>query len=373
MNWIKLLIINFVLILIFFFSLDLTHSNIIPKKIETKEENKKAWNEILEKRKKYRVKHDVYHHDLKKSFIGEGIWYRNEHEMCTNMFAFKISCKDDSQQTQIYDIAFIGDSFTEAVDMSYEQSFVGLVDKKFSNLKVANLGVVSYSPTIYLSKINYLLKEGLKIKHLIVMVDISDIQDDAIFYKLDNENNVLERDVSSYIRRTENKKNPPKCPLSIFSLNLDLSCSIYRYFKFGIFEKLNFIPINDHRSDWTYNDKSPSYGNFGVKEAIKISIEKMDLLYKLLNENDIQMSIGIYPWPDQIFNDDLKYSKQISIWRNFCKGKCKYFINGFEPFYQLKKGNSPENIYYKYYINGDVHFNKNGNKLIAHKIIETLK
>ncbi|MGB5708291.1 MAG: SGNH/GDSL hydrolase family protein [Arenicellales bacterium] len=46
-------------------------------------------------------------------------------------------------------IAFLGDSFTEAVQVAYENSFVGLLDKN-SDCAVRNYGTSSYSPIFYL-------------------------------------------------------------------------------------------------------------------------------------------------------------------------------------------------------------------------------
>lgn len=42
----------------------------------------------------------------------------------------------------------------------------------------------SYSPSIYFSKVNFLLKHGITFKELVVYIDISDIQDEAISYEL---------------------------------------------------------------------------------------------------------------------------------------------------------------------------------------------
>ena len=65
---------------------------------------------------------------------------------------FKISCDDfnDKKINKQFDIGIIGDSFTEA--QFYEEFFVGLISKKYKNLKIANLGVASYSPSIYFLK-----------------------------------------------------------------------------------------------------------------------------------------------------------------------------------------------------------------------------
>ena len=87
-------------------------------------------------------------------------------------------------ESKEFDIAFIGDSFTEGVGVDYEDTFVGRIENKFDNLKIANLGVVSYSPSIYFTKLRYLLENGYKFKRVIIYFDISDIYDDNRKYQL---------------------------------------------------------------------------------------------------------------------------------------------------------------------------------------------
>ena len=59
-----------------------------------------------------------------------------------------------------------GDSFTEGLGVEYENSFVGIIENKitseFDNFTVLNAGLSSYSPIIYLSKLNYLIKKNFE-------------------------------------------------------------------------------------------------------------------------------------------------------------------------------------------------------------------
>ena len=374
----KILAVNILVTLFLFFSIDFFYSHIAPspsKKIM----NGNHWDEIVKKRKIYRRKHPVFHHDLVANFKGTGIWYKDEHELCTNSYGFKASCQSDIGLSY-YDIAFIGDSFTEAVDMSYEESFVGLVASKLKGRKIANMGVVSYSPSIYLSKINYLLNQGVLFDHLIVMIDISDIKDDGVHYTVNRDLVVSDFKGNKGPRRTESKIKAPSCLDSFATKSLSkflehhfkLTCLMTNYFQYNTFESLSDIPVRDHRADWTHNPTSPSYGIAGVDGAIEQSLNLMGRLYELLQERGIKLSIGVYPWPDQIFYDDLLKSKQINIWQDFCFNRCESFINAFAPFESLKERYTNEQIYYRYYINGDLHFNVDGNALIADSILKNL-
>ena len=52
----------------------------------------------------------------------------------------------------------------------------------YKDLKIANLAVSSYNPTIYLMKLKWLLDNGYSFKHIYVFIDISDIQDESRYF-----------------------------------------------------------------------------------------------------------------------------------------------------------------------------------------------
>jgi hypothetical protein len=102
---------------------------------------------------KFRTPHEIYHHTLKPNYNGIGYWGPGTYHVCTNGSAFKDRCENVGVTEKSFDIAFIGDSFTEGVGMPYDETFVGMVANKYPDLKIANLGVVSYAPSIYLAKL----------------------------------------------------------------------------------------------------------------------------------------------------------------------------------------------------------------------------
>ena len=61
----------------------------------------------------------------------------------------------------------------------------------------------------------------------------------------------------------------------------------------------------------------------------------MTSLNNFLKTEDITLSIAVYPQPGQIIYDR-KNSKQVKIWKKFCKNKCKHFINLFPTFFDEK-------------------------------------
>ena len=323
---------------------------------------------LQEKGQSLRIKEPIFHHGLSPNYDGFDTWGYDKYRICTNYLGFKDDCKKPLQARNKVDLAFIGDSFTEGVGLPYEDTFVGQIAQARPDLRIVNMGVSSYSPTIYFAKVKELLRSGFVFKELVVYIDISDIQDEAISYKYDN---AVVKDISSETSKDAFQANRPakiffseKFPIIFRSLWM-----IHAGFRKLYGDEL----IYDHkeiRSAWTYDDPVSGYGDAGVDAAILKSQIMMDELYKLLEKNNIKLSIGVYPWPAQILYDQ-ENSKQVKLWKIFCKDKCKHFYNSFPTFFRLKKNNSSLEIVDKYFIHGDIHFNARGANLIAKDFLDT--
>ena len=86
-------------------------------------------------------------------------------------------------------IAFLGDSFTQAWQVTYDETFVGLLENSLPNGNLKNFGTASYSPIIYLVQILNDVKE-FKPSHVIIQICDNDIRDDGIYFKRANSNNI---------------------------------------------------------------------------------------------------------------------------------------------------------------------------------------
>ena len=97
----------------------------------------------------------------------------------------------------------------------------------------------------------------------------------------------------------------------------------------------------------------------------------MDELYTLLNDNNIDLRIIIYPWPNQIYHNDFN-SMHVNIWENWSIEKNVKFLNLFPSFFSknLTDKNQKLDIIEKYYFKWDIHFNKEGNRLVAEKFLK---
>ena len=321
-----------------------------------------ARKEVYEK--KYRVSHPVYHHALAPNFDGEGMWGGKTYRVCTNSFGLKDRCDRTTPDDKVYDVAFIGDSFGEGIGLPYEQTFVGKVAAALPNLRIANFSVASYSPSIYLVKTRELLSEGIRFRELIVMVDISDIQDEAVHYAIEDgmvhpvdplRGTAIDTQATSYGIKRRLEQMFPLTYLGMRTLKTWIVNPEYARQKAFVFAD---------RSAWTYDPSVGGYGAMGIEGAIKKSVLLMTDLYELLQEKGIAMSVMVYPWPSQLRFDKVD-SRQVRIWREFCKGRCRNFYDEFPVFFDAAATQGVEPMIDRYFVKGDVHHTEMGEQLMA--------
>ena len=315
-----------------------------------------------------RQDHNFYHHTLKKNVKYEKARsFSGIFTLCTDNHGFKYKC--GVKRDKSFEIAFIGDSFVEGVALEYEKTFVGLFEdvKKTS---VANLGVTSYAPNIYLSKTKYLLDEGFNFKHLIVFIDVSDLYDDNTFYKLNKDFSVSEKNAKKK-RLKLRKFLRTNFPLTNYYMYvIKMNNRLNNKTPPIVSDKPIFNVKAALKAKWTYSDLDQIDGfDESIKKTKTEMLNTMNELYKILNTRNIKLSIVVYPWPQQLQNDKQE-SVHVKMWEKFCEKKCYKFINFFPFFFKEKEKNSFLKVYKKYYFWNDVHFNAEGNRIIADRLIK---
>ena len=123
--------------------------------------------------------------------------------------------------------------------------------------------------------------------------------------------------------------------------------------------------IDHHRSSWTFD--SNVYKEYGER-GLNISSKYMEKLLQFLRKHKIEMTLAIYPWPDQIYYDTVD-SKQVLFWENWTNKNNVRFINHFNDFFSLKDKIGAKRLIEEYYIPGDVHFNEKGNFIIKESFL----
>jgi hypothetical protein len=314
------------------------------------------------------VDHNPYfHHGLVPNKSVEGIsWGNRRYSIYTNSLGLRdSSIRNVDPVSDRCRILFMGDSFTFAVGVDYQESFVGMIQNRLASrgVDVLNAGAESYSPVIYYRKIkDLILRQRLRFDELIVFLDISDPEDEAYFYKIDENDNVVSRDAKWLAEAQLEEGGPQSVARRIVGFVRDHTL-LFRYAWINI--RLSYaLPLtNLKRSLWTVDEALYNeYGEIGLHKMK----ESMDSLRELLAEHGIALAIAVYPWPDQIVHRDLN-SIQVRFWQKWAQENGVGFFNLFPAFIDSR---GPEYSLHKNYIKGDVHWNEAGHRLVTEKFFD---
>ena len=248
-------------------------------------------------------------------------------------------------------IIFLGDSQTFGVGSDWEDTFVGILENKFYNFNFYNLGVPSYSPTVY----NYVLEQFIKdkkvnIKKIYVLIDITDVADEANrweiingFPNLKNQKITLNK-ISGFSKfKKDNFKG-------IYLISSKIR-SFFRKLNAKKKERENqYKPVEgnptgayiytDHEvltGCNTENKKSEGWTCGGVQVGLNKVEKNIIKLAKTANKINSEFYIIIMPWPDTLNFGQTKFN-----WENFnnnlcIKTSCSKLINLFPKFKKIKE------------------------------------
>jgi len=348
----------------------------------------KIWENDQWQNKYYRIKSDIYHHDLMPNIdVIEGWGGKLKRKIITNSIGFRDSAKKKiNKSSDKKRILLIGDSFIEGSGYDYEYTLAGLLSSKLGNkYEILNSGVESYSPSIYFKKIQHYMSLGYKFDQALIFLDLSDIYDE-LFIKFDeNENIIAETPISeiSLERKIKNKIYSLGTILrdntmtfrflylisdrtEIFKNYIKLKVKASKFLNKTFFkttrdDAMYYRMIHVDRGFWTYNDEK----YFEVQKGILQSEKYLKRLFKLFNKNNINSHLIVYPWPAQIQFGDTKH---VVYWKKFSESNNINFLSLYDVF---NKNNKRETIFDNF-IYGDIHWNKNGTIKIFNEIIRKI-
>jgi hypothetical protein len=299
-----------------------------------------------------------YHHDLIPNRESTRVWGNVIYPWKTDQWGFRTGrCAPGETEKSRDAIFVIGDSFTEALGSSYEDSFVGLMacDAAKQNKAVWNLGVASYSPAIYHLKIRAAAEKlGLKPREIFVFLDLSDIDDDANVYRLAADGTVT----------TASAPPGPQKPMSTFNLgqfllnNFTTVRFVYDLYLTSSFSQSN--SMGRDRARWTVD---PALLASWGRRGLDIAAGNLEKVVEICRDWNCRVTLVVYPWPDNVLALD-KDSIQVTYWRAWAEKNGVRFVDGFAPFFRKPA----ETVLHEYFIAGDVHFTPAGNRLLYEEV-----
>ena len=373
---------KFIIVLSIYLSLDIIFFYFLPIDLKSKLYNNRA----------HRIKSFYYHHDLRPMASFYDHWGYEKYQIFTNNLGFK-----DKNNRKINfknrNLLFIGDSFTEGVGIKYEDTFVGLIESKLKekndNIEILNAGVQSYSTSIYLSKIHYLLNiKKLPITDIVVVVSGGDIFDDAYKYldidenfilnHVDHKNKIVINLINFFksntlIYQVISRITPPKVIpgliKSLFikktSLNYDEKENKLLKISNDEISKMSFLYLQDYN----YLFSKDEFDKWG-KNAIDKSINNLKELSKIVEKKNINLNIFYLYEPAIILREP-----DIAV-LTYIKDSFKSLETNSVSFFELNdyfKGYKDKYEVYKnlFFIN-DIHLNKKGNKQVFEEILKKI-
>ena len=323
-----------------------------------------------------RIANPIYDHGLLANFDGYDVWGEARYPLFTNSLGFKdgsvreVPLKSDHRR-----ILLVGDSFTEAIGIPYEKTFFGLLNQageaRDPKVEFLDAGVASYSPSIYYRKVKYLLELGLQFDEVVLLSDSSDVEDEATSYFCIDEDPQYKK----YCTLPPGTY-PPASPLKHdyfidhFVVTNRARISAKRWVQSMLGNRRRAIERDHDRIGWTRPDVDPArYEPLGVEGGIARSLQNMTKLSDLLKSRGIPLTIVVYPWAQQIAQND-RDSRQVRIWRDFCPGRCKAFIDLFPPYFAV--ADRDVDWYEHLYILGDDHFSVAGNQMLYEELAKRL-
>jgi hypothetical protein len=326
-----------------------------------------------------RIAHPAYDHGLATNFDGHDVWGEVRYRLITDSLGFKdgstreVPLKSDSRR-----ILLIGDSFAEGIGINFEDSFAGQLyragQERSEKIEFLNAGVVSYSPSIYYRKIKHLIESGLQFDEVVLLSDTSDVTDEATsYFCIDDDPKYRAYCTSAEGSMQPAVVRPKKADFLIdrFVVTNRLRIYIKRSIQSFLGNRRRSINVDHARIGWTIPglDVGNGYQPLGVDGGIARSLQNMRALSDLLAARKIPLTIVVYPWAQQIAQGD-RDGRQVSLWRDFCAGRCKAFINLYPVFFAA--ADADKNWYEHLYILGDDHFSVDGNRLMFRELAKHL-
>jgi len=329
----------------------------------------------------YRQASKIYSHDLVPNTAAWAGWGRYYYRMYTNSLGFRDSeVRDVPLTTKSWRVVLMGDSFTEGVSCAYEHTFAGILHSRLAprGIDVLNAGVVSYAPTVYYRKLKYLIEEvKLQVDEVVVFLDISDINDEAWAYSLNEDGNVAyqpEKPGRSWrIPTPMTGREKFKRFLRVHFLSVVVVDRVRNRFApvqpavetgagpLGPWKRV----FENERGNWTHDERV--FKHFG-EEGLERAARSMDRLHDVLRKHGTRLTVVVYPWPNQILARDLD-SKQVRFWRDWAAAHGSGFVDLFGDFID---GSDPAVTIPKYYVEGDMHFNPAGHEHAAAAVLAKL-
>jgi len=319
-----------------------------------------------------RTRHPVFHHGFHPNYE----WQDRFGPIRIRMVSNSLGMRDGERRVvpPVGDrprILLIGDSFTEGVGVTWEETFAGRLQAALAprGVEVLNAGVVSYTPILERIKIRHLYEaEGLRFDRLVLFLDLSDVKDD-LFYNEDAAGRARPipygpfaseagwgRWVEKFSDVCETRIEPNFVLLGALARNIKIPLRQMARKELG--SRGAFTALPDFVRDYELGDIPQREI---TERGLRRNGENLAILADYLKKRGIPMTLVIYRWPQYRMpaEGEAQYQK---FWRGWAQQHGVDFIDLFRLF----DGREPIR---QWHLEGDDHWNSRGHAVVAEALL----
>jgi hypothetical protein len=331
----------------------------------------------------FRTKHYYYHHGLMPGQATMAAWGALIYPMFTNNLGMVDSTTGRvDKESNNYRILILGDSHSEGVGVPYPKTFAGRLARELQpqGIEILNASAVSYSQKTEYLKARYLIEiKGLQVDEIMVLVDISDIQNELVYEKFEPEEKSAMGDLLFRAKTLLTKKSTiyyladairTQKQQEVFFKNIEsfnkdagtnMNTNIWELYS-SFFSDFNdevllsnpqFHGMGGWMEDETFRELALKGIGMGQSYVLKLK--------ELCDEHGIGLTLSVHPWHHQITRGEVS-DEYVQNWESFARDQEIPFIS-FYPLFITDE--DPDNVIRKYYISNDNHWNEFGHERVA--------
>jgi lysophospholipase L1-like esterase len=341
---------------------------------------------LLPRDANFRAQDPWFHHGLIPNTNGVSLWGSGDpYPIHVNSLGFvDREVREVPLTSERRRVLLMGDSFTEGIGVPFEMSFAGLLQARLERdgIDVLNGAVLSFSPRLQRLRLEQLFDEmRLRVDEVVLLIDISDVQDQVLYRTF-----VPRRESAAERARRDAWRWVREHSFSAGSLHALLGArrraAQRKLYNADVFPPwLDYFWLEDQdptpyrdpsfpmvRTDWTSDEL---FASPWTDLGLALAREDLRAIVALCRRHSVELTLAVYPWPRQVRAFE-RESRQVFLWQTFAQNNGLGFVDLFAAF--LPEGEyDPEEIYRRYFIDGDVHWNDVGHRLVADALEPALR
>jgi hypothetical protein len=317
----------------------------------------------------HRIPHPVYHHGIQSNQVSTDAIGKYSAPFFSNSLGMKdAQVREVPLEGKQPRVLLLGDSFTEGIGTPWEKTFAGILAAQMeaSGVELLNGGTVSYSPHLMRLRMEELLARGLKVNRVVVFIDISDVLNE-LQYAEQGDGTVHYEEYAPFEDQAKSiRQINERCGWleSHVEKNFVIVGAIVRNLRLLWRSRESKVGIHDYdeipRWAWNWPDYRGPYEKY-IDEGLRRGRDNMDRLALRLRQENIPLTVVVYPWPQQI-RSGTRGGRGEVFWRKWCEQRGVDFVSLYPDFLTTEK---PADVIRQYYWASDCHWNEAGQRLVA--------